>query len=202
VCSCDDTTLFSPAHSFTSRKGGHIVARHNSLQRALGNIAAAAFPNKVRNEPWIRRPTDGDPAGLRADLGIAGFDEMDGRDMLLDVRITDMDGPSNLNLGAPRAILARHEAVKLRKYRLPVSRAGATFKPFVMGEDGTLGVQAAEIMMVIMAKNLAKEWTLRDQLHLAGPYCWIYNRLSLAIISFFSDHQGVFQQLYEWLSSN
>jgi hypothetical protein len=119
---------------------------------------------------------------LRADLGIANFDAIDGRDMLLDVRITDMDGPSNLKIGAPRAILANHEAEKLRKYRLvPVANAGATFKPFVMGADGTLGLQAAEIMMV-MAKNLAKEWTLRDQLHLPGPYCWIYNRLSFAII--------------------
>jgi hypothetical protein len=170
LCSCDDSPPFLRAHAFACRKGGHIVARHNSLQRALGNIAAAAFPKKVRNEPCIpRRPSDGDPTGLRADLGIANFDDTDGRDMLLDVRITDMDGPSNLKIGAPRAILAKHEAEKLRKYRLPVANAGATLKPFVMGADGTLGLQAAEIMMV-MAKNLAKEWTLlRDQLHLSGP---------------------------------
>jgi len=182
LCTCDDSTPFSRAHAFACRKGGHIVARHNSIQRALDNIAAAAFPKKVRNEPWIRRPSDGEPTGLRADLGIANFDDTDGRDMLLDVRITDMDGQSNLKIGAPRAILAKHEAEKLRKYRLPVANAGATFKPFVMGADGTLGLQAAEIMMV-MAKNLAnKEWKLRDQLHLTGPYCWIYNRLSFAII--------------------
>lgn len=39
--------------------------------------------------------------------------------------LADMDGPSNLKLGAPRAIPAKHEAEKLRKYRLPDSRAGA-----------------------------------------------------------------------------
>jgi hypothetical protein len=78
---------------------------------------------------------------------------------------------------------AKHEAEKLRKYRIPVANAGAIFKPFVMGADGTLGLQAAEIMMVMLAKNLAKEcWKLRDQLHLSGPYCWIYNRLSFVII--------------------
>jgi hypothetical protein len=52
---------------------------------------------------------------------------------------------------------------------------------FLKGADGTLGLQAAEIMMV-MAKNGAKEWRLRDQVHVSGPYGWIYNRLSFAII--------------------
>jgi hypothetical protein len=38
-------------------------------------------------------------------LGIAGFDEMDGREMLLEVRITDMDcPPSNIKTGPPRAL--------------------------------------------------------------------------------------------------
>jgi hypothetical protein len=182
LCTCDDSTPFSRAHAFACGKGGHIVARHNSIQRALGNIAAAAFLNQVRNEPWIDRPSDDDPAGLRADLGIANFDETDGREMILDVRIADMDGPSNLTIGSPRTLLlAKREAEKRRKYRLPVANAGSTFKPFVMGADGTLGLQAAEIMMVL-AKNLAKEWKLRDQLHLTGPYyCGIYNRLSFAI---------------------
>jgi hypothetical protein len=171
LCTCDDSTPFSRAHAFACRKGGHIVARHNSLQRALGNIAAASFPKKVRNEPWIRRPSEGDPTGLRADLGIANFDDTDGRERLLDVRITDMDGPSNLKIGAPREILAKHEAEKLRKYRIPVANVGATFKPFVMGADGTLGLQAAEIMMV-MAKNLANEWKL--QTPIAAHASWYF----------------------------
>jgi hypothetical protein len=46
-CSCDDSTPFSKAHAFSCRRGGHIIARHNRVQKALGNISAAAFPNAV-----------------------------------------------------------------------------------------------------------------------------------------------------------
>jgi hypothetical protein len=70
-------------------------------------------------EPWLIRPSNDEDPGLPADLGIAGFDDTDGREMLLDVRITDMDCPANIKTGPPRAILHKHEAEKIRIYRLP-----------------------------------------------------------------------------------
>jgi hypothetical protein len=53
---------------------------------------------------------------IASGLGIANFDETDGRELLLDVRITDMDGPSNLKIGAPRAIFAKHVSILLYVY--------------------------------------------------------------------------------------
>jgi hypothetical protein len=96
--------------------------------------------------------------------------------LVLVVRSKKVRNPRSSSLAqkgivvAPRDILSKREAEKLRKYRLvPVANAGASFKPFVMGADGTLlGLQAAEIMMV-MAKNVPKEWKLRDQVvHVTG----------------------------------
>jgi hypothetical protein len=40
-----------------------------------------------------------------------------------------------------------HEAEKIRKYRLPAQNIGRTFKPFVMGADGTLGIHAADLFI-------------------------------------------------------
>ena len=132
-------------------------------------------------EPWLMRPSNEEEPGLRADLGIAGFDDMDGREMLLDVRITDMDCPSNIKTGPPRAILHKHEAEKIRKYRLPAQNIGRTFKPFVMGADGTLAIHAAEVIDTL-ARKLTKQWDINNPNRHGAVRCWIFNRLTFEII--------------------
>jgi hypothetical protein len=71
--------------------------------------------------------------------------------------LTDMDCPSNIKTAPPSAILHKHEAEKIRKLSLPAQNIGRTFKPFVMGADGTLGIHAAEVIDTL-ARKLTKQW--------------------------------------------
>jgi hypothetical protein len=88
-------------------------------------------------EPWLIRPSNDEESGLRADLGIAEFDDMDGRKMLLDVRITDMDCPSNIKTAPPRAILHKHRRRKFANIDCQHKILVGPSNPFfVMGADG------------------------------------------------------------------
>jgi hypothetical protein len=64
---------------------------------------------------------------------------------------------------------------------MPAQNIGRTFKPFVMGADGTLGIHAAEVID-ILARKLTKQWDINNPNRHAAVRCWIYNHLTFAII--------------------
>jgi hypothetical protein len=64
---------------------------------------------------------------------------------------------------------------------LPAQNSGRTFKPFVMGADGTLGTHAAEIIDTL-ARKLTKQWDINNPNRHGAIRSWIYNTLTFEII--------------------
>jgi hypothetical protein len=57
--------------------------------------------------------------------------------------------------------------------RLPAQNIGRTFKPFVMGADGTLGIHAAEVIDTL-ARKLTKQWDINNPNRHGAVRCWIF----------------------------
>ena len=68
---CDGCgSTFDLSHTLDCRKGGLVTQRHNEVMDALGDLAALAYKDVIR-EPIVREGCDTAPA-LIADLGIRG----------------------------------------------------------------------------------------------------------------------------------
>ena len=89
---CDGCgSTFGLSHALYCRKGGLVTQRHNEVRDALGDLAALAYKDVIR-EPIVREGSDTVPA-LIADLGIRGV----WLPQIEDIRVTDADAPSYLS---------------------------------------------------------------------------------------------------------
>ena len=89
---CDGCgSTFDLSHALDCRKGGLVTQRHNEVRDALGDLAALAYKDVIR-EPIVREGNDTVPA-LIADLGIRGV-WLPQIEALFDIQVTDADAPS------------------------------------------------------------------------------------------------------------
>ena len=112
------------AHGLECKKGGLVIQRHDEIKFELQDLAARALiPSVVRDEPQIYPGRSADveetegvstPTEERGDLLIRNIWKHQ-TDCILDVRITNLDAPSNIHR-KPEAVLLSHEREKKKKY--------------------------------------------------------------------------------------
>ena len=170
---CDGCgSAFNLSHALGCRKGGLVTQHHNEVRDALGDLAALAYRDVIR-EPIVR---EGDDAPtLIADLGIRGV-WLPQVKALFDIRVTDADAPSYLSRSVA-SILTLAEEEKKRKYVTAVESRRASFSPFVVTVDGALRPEA-----VLFLRRLAEKLSSRWEESYGGVLGWIKARLSFAVI--------------------
>ena len=164
---------FSLTHALDCRKGGLITQRHNEVRDALGDLAALAYKEVVR-EPIVCEGSENSPA-LIADLGVRGV-WIPQAEALFDVRVTDTDAASYVNRSVS-AVLATAEEEKKRKYLSASELRHASFTPFVVSVDGALGHEAL-MFLQHLADRLSSGWG-KNYGHV---FMWIRVRLAFAVI--------------------
>ena len=135
---CDGCgAMFDLQHALDCRKGGLITQRHNEVRDALGDIAALAYKDVIR-EPIVKEADDARAVtALVADLGVRGMRQPQ-TEMLIDVRVVDTDAPSHAHRTVS-AVLATAGREKKRKYAEAAEARRASFSPFVLSVDGVNG---------------------------------------------------------------
>ena len=96
-------------------------------------------------------------------------------DCIIDVRVTDLDGKSNLTKD-PIKVLARQVREKKRKYLTACLEQRRTFTPFVVSVDGLLG-REAQFFIKRLAALRAEKWA-KSYSEVCG---YVRARISLAI---------------------
>ena len=113
---------------------------------------------------------------LCGNLAVHGFCTR-GQTAIFDVRITDMDQPSNRNTD-PTKVLLRHEKEKKDKYGALCIARPCTFTPFlVFSVDGLLGKEATAASKRL-ASSLAAKWK-RSYSEVCG---FVGSRVSIVLI--------------------
>ena len=173
---CDGCgAMFDLQHALDCRKGGLITQRHNEVRDALGDIAALAYKDVIR-EPIVREADDARAVtALVADLGVRGMWQPQ-TEALIDVRVVDTDAPSHAHRTVS-AVLATAEREKKRKYAEAAEARRASFSPFVLSVDGVMGREARSIMKR-MADKLATKWG-KSYSEVMG---WMQSRMSFAVL--------------------
>ncbi len=174
--SCDGCGApFDLGHALDCKKGGLVTQRHNEVRDALGDIAAMAYKEVVR-EPIVRDADDarGIPA-LVADLGVRGVWQPQS-EALFDVRVVDTDAQSYVQR-AVSAVLATAEREKKGKYTQAVETRHASFSPFALSVDGFLA-REARFTIRRFANKLSIKWG-KSYSEVMG---WVQTRLSFAIL--------------------
>ena len=176
---------FSIAHGLECKKGGLVIQRHDEIKFELQDLAARALiPSVVRDEPQIYpsrsaavEETEGmsTPTEERGDLLIRNLWKHQ-TDCILDVRITNLDAPSNIHR-KPESVLLSHEREKKKKYLQACLDQRRHFSPFVVSCDGVLGKEA-KVVLQNLAGRLAKKS--------GKPYSetsnFMKSRMSIAIV--------------------
>ena len=110
--SCDGCgSVFSLSHAMDCRKGGLVTQHHNKVRDALGDLAAFAYKDVIR-EPVVCEGNAEVPA-LVADLGIRGV-WLPQTEALLDIQVTDADAPSYLTRSVGNVLaMAEEEKTKV-----------------------------------------------------------------------------------------
>ena len=172
--SCDGCgSTFCLSHALDCRKGGLVTQCHNEVRDALGDLAALAYKDVIR-EPVVCKGDDGAPV-LIADLGVRGV-WLPQIEALFDVRVTDADAPSYLSRSVVD-VLATAEEEKKRKYVTAAEARRASFSPFVVTVDGALGHEA-----VLFLRRLAEKLSAGWEKSYGEVLGWIKARLSFAVI--------------------
>ena len=131
---------FDLTHALDCKKGGLVTQRHNEVRDALGDIAALAYKEVVR-EPVVREADEARGiSALVADLGVRGVWQPQ-TEALFDVRVIDTDAQSYVQR-AVSSVLATVEREKKRKYAQASQERHASFSPFVLSVDGLLAREA------------------------------------------------------------
>jgi hypothetical protein len=177
---------FTVEHAMSCKKGGLIMLRHNELSAEWSSLCAQGLsPSAVSDEPLIHNG-QGRPAGgsnqrtevapeLRGDVAAHGFWRR-GTTAVFDIRVTDTDAPSNRG-SAPKAILARHEEEKKKKYLPACERQRKHFTPLVFSVDGLMGAEA-DAARKRLASRLASRWK-RAYSQVCG---YVRSRLAIALV--------------------
>ena len=178
---------FSVGHAMSCKKGGLILLRHNDIASEWHEMCANAIsPSAVTDEPLIHLGQTGRagnaPAAttqveneIRGDLAVHGFWKR-GTTAIFDIRVTDLDNPSQRGL-EPSRVLARHEAEKKRKYSHHCERQRRHFTPLVFSVDGLLGKECAAAQKCLASK-LASKWK-RTYSEVCG---FVRSRMSIALV--------------------
>ena len=88
VDGCGDP--FNLTHTLDCKKGGLVTQQHNEVRDALGDIAAPAY-NEIVREPVVREAAEARGiSALVADLGVRGVWQPQ-TEALFDVRVFDTD---------------------------------------------------------------------------------------------------------------
>ena len=135
---CDGCgAFFSLEHALDCKKGGLVTQRHNEIRDALGDIAAMAFKEVVR-EPIVKEADIvlNSPA-LVADLGVRGMWQTQ-TEALFDIRVIDTDARSYVSRSV-QSVLESAEREKKKKYHEAAVSRHASFTPFVVSVDGVMG---------------------------------------------------------------
>ena len=104
---------FDMTHALDCKKGGLVTQRHNEVRDALGDIAALAYKEVVR-EPVVREADEARGiSALVADLGVRGVWQPQ-TEALFDVRVIDTDTQSYVQR-AVSSVLATAESGKKTK---------------------------------------------------------------------------------------
>ena len=118
---------------------GLITQRHNEVRDVLGDIAALAYKEVVR-EPVVREADEiRGVSALVADLGVRGVWQPQ-TGALFDVRVIDTDAQSYAHRTVS-AVLSTAEKEK-RKYTHAAQAHHASFSPFVVSVDGVMAQEA------------------------------------------------------------
>jgi hypothetical protein len=166
---------FDLVHALDCKKGGLITQRHNEVRDALGDIAAMAY-NEVVKEPIVREADEARGiTALFADLGVRGVWQPQS-EALFDVRVVDTDAQSYVQRSVS-AVLATAEREKKRKYTQATEARHASFSPFVLSVDGFLA-REARFVVRRFADRLAIKWG-KSYSEVMG---WMKTRLSFAIL--------------------
>jgi hypothetical protein len=181
---------FTMQHALSCKKGGLVIFRHNEIRDELVYLAGKAFtPSAIRDEPLIHpcrvakevktTPTSSASKPVseddRGDILIRGFWDP-GTDCIIDVRVTDMDQPSQIATD-PAKVLRKHENEKKRKYLQACLEQRRHFSPFVVSTDGLLGREAS-----CFAKRLSQKLAIKWHRPLSHVTGYVKTRLSIAII--------------------
>ena len=109
---CDGCgSTFYLSHALDCHKVGLVTQRHNKVRDALGDLAALAY-NDVIREPIVLEGNDTVPA-LIADLGIRGV-WLPQIEALFDIRVTDADAPSYLSRSVKNVLITAEEEKKCK----------------------------------------------------------------------------------------
>ena len=152
--SCDGCdSAFSLSHALDCHRGGLVIQHHNEVRDALGDLAALAYKDVIR-EPVVREGSDDAPA-LIADLGVRGV-WLPQIEALFDIRVTDADVPSYVSRSVAN-VLTMAEEEKKRKYLTAAEARRGSFSPFVVTVDGALGPEAV-LFLRRLAEKLSAGW--------------------------------------------
>ena len=118
---------FDMTHALDCKKGGLVTQRHNEVRDALGNIAALAYKEVVR-EPVVREADEARGiSALVADLGVRGVWQPQ-TEALFDVRVVDTDAQSYVQR-AVSSVLATAEREKNENMHRHHRNAMHRFRP-------------------------------------------------------------------------
>ena len=136
-------------------KGGLIIQRHNEVRDSLGNVAALAYSDVIK-EPVVREADESNNnTALIADLSIQGVWQPQ-TEALLDIHVVDTDARSYLHRPV-EAVLSSAERDKQCKYSEAVEARWAFFFPLVVSVDGVLRGEA-NYLLKRFADNLSQKW--------------------------------------------
>jgi hypothetical protein len=175
---------FTVEHALSCKKGGLVLLRHNDVAAEWHNLCASALtPSAVSDKPLIltgrvgnghQEPGTEPPPDLRGDVAAHGFWRR-GTTAIFDVRVTDMDAPSNHGQD-PGKILKKHEKEKRSKYLALCLARRRHFTPLVFSVDGLRGIEA-QAASKRLASCLSVKWK-RTYSEVCG---FVRSRLSVAL---------------------
>ena len=169
--------LFTLGHALDCKKGGLVTQRHNEVRDALGDMAALAYRDVVR-EPIVRESDESRGINaLVADLRIRGVWQPQTA-ALFDIRVVHTDAQSYVGRSV-QAVLKSAELEKKRKYNQAAAdrHMHASFTPFVLSVDGLLA-READLTLQRFADKLSRKWD-KPYAEIMG---WMRTRLSFAIL--------------------
>jgi len=171
---CDGCeAAFTLNHALDCKKRGLITQKHNEVRDALGDIAALACKEVVR-EPVVREADEirGVSAQV-ADFGVRGVWQPQ-TEVLFDVRVVDTDTQSYAHRTVSAVLLTAEK--EKRKYTHAAQVCHASFSPFVVSVDGVMAREAR--FTVRFTDRLSTRWS-KPYRQVMG---WCQTRLSFAIL--------------------
>ena len=160
-----------------------MLLRHNDVALEWHHLCAQGLsPSAVNDEPLIHTGRDsggaqtpGDDRELRGDISAHGFWKR-GSTAIFDVRVTDVDNPSQRTQD-PGKVIKRHEKEKKSKYLDLCLARRRSFTPLVFSVDGLRGTEADAASKRI-SMLLSKKWK-KQYSEVCG---YVRSRMSISLV--------------------